>query len=67
MSYFESCCTESEYLQRLNDAVNGFSDGGIVAKYLECSKCGEIIINLLHAKYHDIKFHNADWKTVKGD
>jgi len=65
MSYFESACTESEYLDRLFKVINGFSDGAIIGKYMTCTECDEIIINLHHAKYHNILKHGADWKKEK--
>ena len=62
MSLYEQAKTEKEYLDILERVVYDLHPNS-----LKCLKCGELLINLIHAKYHHVKQHGKDWQEAKGE
>lgn len=64
MSLVQNAQTKGEYLEILREQLYETSKSNNTL--LSCSKCGELLINLIHGKYHDVMFHDADWKKLAG-
>ena len=60
MSAYEQATSKEEYLEILENVILD-SKGSL----LKCPKCGELLINLIHGKHHDVLMHGANWEEIR--